>query len=130
MAFRLLYLIFIRVVDWMVLLGRSDASKDVEILVLRHEVAVLRRQVAVARPDWTDRAILAALARHLPRWLRGASDRDAGHFAGLGIAGWSSGIGLTQAAPAVRRSRGKCVTWSYVWLVRIRDGVIAGFRAS
>ncbi len=65
-----LYLIMIRVFGWLVLLGGSEASKDAEIMVLRHEVAVLRRQVTRPKPDWADRAILAALARLLPAVLR------------------------------------------------------------
>ena len=60
----------VRLFGWLVLLARSDASKDVEIMVLRHEVAVLRRQVARPKPDWADRAVIAALARLLPRRLR------------------------------------------------------------
>jgi hypothetical protein len=56
----------IRVFGWLLLLGRSQASKDAEIMVVRHEVTVLRRQVARPRPDW---AVLAALARLLPAIL-------------------------------------------------------------
>ena len=52
------------------LLTRSDAAKDTEILVLRHEVAVLRRHVTWPKPDRAERAVLAALTRTLPRHLR------------------------------------------------------------
>src|SRR5215469_1976669 len=62
----------VRVFGWLVLLGRSQASKDAEIMVLRHEVMVLRHQVIRPGPDWADRAILAALARLLPAALRGS----------------------------------------------------------
>src|SRR6185437_5314041 len=70
MSLRLLYLIFARLCSWLVLLGRSSASKDAELLVLRHEIAVLRRASSRPRLDWADRAVLAALVRLLPAGLR------------------------------------------------------------
>ena len=75
MLIRVLYLLMVRVFGWLVLLARSGTSKEVEILVLRHEVAVLGCQVARPKPDWADRAVSAAcgipevcLACELQRW--------------------------------------------------------------
>ncbi|MBN9740907.1 transposase [Amycolatopsis sp. A1MSW2902] len=70
MALRLLYLIFLRLLGLLVLLGRSSASKDAELLVLRQEVAVLRRSNPKPRLDWADRAVFAALVRLMPTTLR------------------------------------------------------------
>jgi transposase InsO family protein len=66
---RFVYLLMIRVSGWLALLARSGTSKDVEILVLRYEIAVLRRQVARPKPDWADRAMIAALTRLVSRHL-------------------------------------------------------------
>jgi putative transposase len=67
---RLVYRLFGQVLSWLALFARSSASKDAEILALRHELAVLRRNNPKPRFSWSDRAILAALARMLPRALR------------------------------------------------------------
>jgi putative transposase len=68
--FRLLYLIYTTVFSWFGLLARSAAAKDIEILILRHEVTVPRRQISRPCPSWPDRAILSALTWLLPPQLR------------------------------------------------------------
>jgi len=77
-ALGLVYLMLVRVLSWLALLARSDTAKDVEILVLRHEIAVLRRSNARPPTTWLDRAMLSALSRLLPaplRQLRSVSPR-------------------------------------------------------
>jgi putative transposase len=60
------YLIARHLVGGLALLTRSDAAKDVEILVLRHQLAVLQRQMGRPRLTWADRAIIAVLTLRLP----------------------------------------------------------------
>jgi putative transposase len=66
MALRLIYQVFINLLGWIVFSTRSDTSKDIEILVLRHQLAVLQRRTPRPPMKWTDRALIAALTRLLP----------------------------------------------------------------
>jgi hypothetical protein len=68
-SLRLLYLIFSRLLGWLTLLSRPSSSKDIELLVLRHEVAVLRRTNPKPRLDWADRALFAGYP--FERWNSG-----------------------------------------------------------
>ena len=66
MLWKLVYLTLCRSIQLLALLARSDAAKDLEILVLRHQLEVLRRQVKRAEFRPADRAILTLLSRALP----------------------------------------------------------------
>ena len=102
MSLRLLYLIFARLCEWLILLGRSSASKNAELFVLRHEVAVLRRANPRPRLDWADRAVMAALIRLLTGCERTGWSPPAQSCAGT--AAWSPAGGPTRTGQDGRRS--------------------------
>lgn len=70
MAVKLVYQMFAKLLSWMVLHARSDPANEIEILVLRHQLTVLQRRTPRPRISWSDRAVIAALARLLPTHRR------------------------------------------------------------
>ncbi len=117
MSLRLLYLIFRHVLGLVLLLGRTSAVKDVELLVLRHEVAVLRRTNPRPRMDWADRAVFAALVRRLPRALRCHRVVTPDTIL-AGIAASSADDGPTRTGPDGDRSTTASPHWLVVRMAR------------
>src|SRR5437016_7170668 len=121
MGLRLLYVIAIRVFGWLVLLGRGQASKDAEIMVLRHEATVLRRQLARPKPDCADRAVLAALARLLPAVPRAHRLVTPGT-----LLAWHrrliTGKWCIRTSQASRGPAGRSASWCCGWRRRTRPG--------
>jgi hypothetical protein len=107
-SFRLLYPIFVRLCGGLVLPGRWSASKNAELLVLRHEIAVRRRAQPAPRLDWAGRAVMAALIGSCPgsRGHPGWSVREPSCG---GAVAWSPGQGRIRNGPAGRRSAGRLV---------------------
>jgi hypothetical protein len=130
-AFGLVYLMLVRVLSWLARLARSDAAKDVEILILRHEVAVLRRTNARPALTWPDRAMLSALSRLLPAAAGPAAAGVAPNSAALGTLSSSPTTGPTRAdRQADRPLHRRCGLWCCGWPARIRAGSTGASRAS
>src|SRR4051794_37790393 len=121
MSLRLLYLMFRQVLGLVLLLGRTSATKDIELLVLRHEVAVLRRSNPRPRLERADRAVFAALVRRLPRALR-AHRLLTRTRSCAGIAASSAADGPTRTGPGGHRSTTSSPPWWCGWRGRTRAG--------
>ena len=99
MAFSFLYLAVRALLGALVRSRRGLHVKDVELLVLRHELEILRRQVVRPKLRTVDRALLAAAACHLPRSSRGVLSGDSADAAALASGACSPEV-ATAGRPA------------------------------
>jgi hypothetical protein len=123
---RLLYLIMIRVFGWLHLLGRSQVSKDAEIMVLRHEVTVLRRKVARRKRDWADRAVLGRTGAATARRAARPPARHAWHAADLAPPPDQTQVDVPESASPPRGPARRSTTWYCDWRARTRPEGTAG----
>jgi putative transposase len=109
-----LYIVVCRLLELIVLVGRCDRTKELEILLLRHELAILRRQVNRPRFEPHDRVLLAALSR-ICRAARGAPSWCSRRRCCAGTAGWSPAAGpIRTDVRDGRRSAVRCASWPCV----------------
>ena len=105
-----LYVVVCRLLELVVLIARGDRAKELEILVLRHELSILRRQVSRPRFEPHDRVLLAAFSRVLPRSAWGVFLVRRKRCC-AGTAGWSLAAGHTRTAiRAVLGSAVRCAS--------------------
>ena len=124
MELKLIYLMFTKLLGWMVLRISSDTTKDIEILVLRHQLAVLHRRTPRPRMSWADRAIVAAFAQLLPaRRRRGLIVTPPPSYAGTANSSPVAGPPRLSAR-VVPPYPLDCARWSYAWPPKIRPGGI------
>src|SRR6058998_3875702 len=126
MVFSFLYLAVRSLFGALVRSRRGLHVKDIELLVLRHELEILRRQVARPKLGAADRALLAAFACHLPRSSFGVllvTPRTL--FAGIGPSCAGSG-GNRPVGVVGRHCRLRCGSWCCGSHARIRAGAIGG----
>ncbi|MEU1630510.1 integrase [Streptomyces sp. NPDC020096] len=132
MAIRLIYRIGCQIFRWLALLARSGAAKDIEILMLRHQLAVVQRAHARPRFARSDQAVMAAPLRLLCKKHRAqltllVTPRTILRWHARRIARkWT----YPHRSPGNHRSRRHCGGWSSVWRARIPAGDIAGFKAN